>query len=94
MQLVSHAYNRHRQLAGNHVQAGHTLEILQTLFLHAVAVIFLVVKAAQEILDSDVRPIDIVTCALVGGVDRYACEWLTMASLSRIGSSVCRWFCC
>ena len=52
------------------------------------AAIFLDVKAAQEILDSDVRPIDIVTCALVGGVNRYACDWLTMASLSRIGLSV------
>ena len=51
------------------------------------AAIFLDVKAAQEILDSDVRPIDIVTFALVVGVYRYACEWLTMASLPRIGSS-------
>lgn len=51
-------------------------------------------KGTSENLDSIAQPIGIAMFALADVVYRYACEWLTMAPLARIGSSECRWFCC
>lgn len=74
----------------NNVQGDHTLEILQTLFLRALAATSLDVKAAPEIQDSDVRLIDTAMSALADVVYRYESELLAMVSLPNFGTSLCR----
>ena len=65
-------------------------QILQTLFLRALAATSLDVKAAPEIQDSDVRLIDTALSALADVVYMYESELLAMVSLPNFGTSVCR----
>ena len=77
-------------LTDNFVSTRFTLEILQTLFLRALAMTSLDVKAAPEIQDSDVRLIDTAMSALADVVYRYESDLLARLSLPNFGTSVCR----
>ena len=85
---VCHSTRLHAKI---HAPIDHTL---QTPFLHAKGEISPDVKAALEIQDSDVRPIDIAMSALTGDFCWYEFDRLGMVSLPKFGSTVCRYSSC